>query len=551
MKYLYLLLFSILSGAVYAQQCGTCGNKPKIAMYELDVQVPKPESEGNNASNSWLDLHHITSYANSRLFEINKNCVSFIQALSISDKKEVELQLGTITQPRLPQEGNLSQMGTYRYDYIVTGSVQQQGTSYVVNLQIQNACNRNTIASVSIPFQATSEYKSIGEQAANRLSPLIGKINEYEFNEREENSKVALGNNGLDNRIQIKPKKNKLASGEETEIELTMLDCDGNPLKDREISFSASSVSGFAIKGTTGGKVTPSRVTTDMNGKAKAIFKMGSDNTAIINAHYLFAKPNCSEYAKIGTYPIGGIPVMVEVVYSRDETTTRKTGSYLAMEEVGEIAQVEQTVMNHRTIAYHYPTAGTLKEGFVVKTDKRKSGAITKTEYISESGSYSYVSKANDVVMNVGNDHIQATVLTQEGNKIEAKGVASLKNPSDLYFFKGDENEKPYFIWAVNYPNQFGSDPEDVVGGDVRMEKGEPGVVWQVKKITDPNILYKTEYLLSLDLDAAAEYKKVDENLGGVIKAFESLFTKPGQDSLVDIVGHTSIMVRILSPYAD
>jgi hypothetical protein len=88
-------------------------------------------------------------------------------------------------------------MGTYQYDYIVTGSVQQQGTSYVVNLQIQNACNRNTIASVSIPFQATSEYKSIGEQAANRLSPLIGKINEYEFNEREENmdNKLDKGDN--------------------------------------------------------------------------------------------------------------------------------------------------------------------------------------------------------------------------------------------------------------------------------------------------------------------------------------------------------------------
>ncbi|MGI8601112.1 MAG: hypothetical protein ACR2KB_17800 [Chitinophagaceae bacterium] len=561
MKVIKLILFCAFSLKLQAQKCTNCGLNPNVSTYELNVQVPKPETGSMSDENYiWQQLHRIAAHANVRLFEINKNCIYFVQALSKLSGYEpgtVGLQVGTFEDPRLPPDGDISKLGNYRYDYITTGAVQKQGIGYVVILQLQTACSRKPVASVSIPFEANAatDFGNIGQQAANRLSPLIDKIKEFELKEREENSTVALGNDGLNKRITITPKKKKLAIGEETEIELTMVDCDGQPLKDRDISFAATTLKGFAIKSTTGGKVTPSVVKTDINGKAKAVFKMGSGSSAIINAHYLFTKPNCSEHAKIGSYPIGGTPVMVELYYNQDETKTLKAPSLTGIKNLTEVMEVEQTVMNHRSVFYQYPTASSLKAGFLVSTERSESGTKLKTEFVSESGSYFFKRTANEVLVKPDANWIDGKQVLQEKNEAELRGVASIKYPSDVFFFKGNQYEPAYFSWTVSYPDDLstpGSDLEDMVGADFKIEKGEKGAVWSVNKITDPESPYKTEYIISMKLDAATENKKAREAMKGLFGVdFENLLSAPGQDGLVEAAGERTFIVKILSPYAD
>lgn len=59
-------------------------------------------------------------------------------------------------------------------------------------------------------------------------------------------------------------------------------------------------------------------------------------------------------------------------------------------------------------------------------------------------------------------------------------------------------------MWHVEYPATNGN----IAGSGATIVKGEEGVQWKVNKITDPKSIYKTEYLLSLTLNAADELKK-------------------------------------------
>jgi hypothetical protein len=108
-------------------------------------------------------------------------------------------------------------------------------------------------------------------------------------------------------------------------------------------------------------------------------------------------------------------------------------------------------------------------------------------------------------------------------------------------------------MWNVQYP---GTGPDQIVGGGASITKGEEGVEWIVNRITDPNSLYKTEYLLKLKLDAAEELKKGN-------KAMKELFgfdldkltgiidpTNP-QSDMAGARGVQTITVRILSPYME
>ena len=258
------------------------------------------------------------------------------------------------TFPMLPENSDPPKYG----DYLITGSVIPSGTGYLMHFELQTACSRNKVAAADIPFHPSSDaayMEKIAHQAAAQLSPLTDKITDYSKKQREADNKIAYSNWGSES-ITIKPKKKRLAAGEETEIEITMKDCDGYALGNRQVDFSKSSINGMPIRGTTGGTVTPAVVTTDANGKAKAKFKMGSDKKAMIAAHYLFNRPSGCPDAMIGSYPVNSIPIKVVAEYDIDNDITFAPEVNLGgFQSDGGQEHCYFTRM-YRAVFYHYPS---------------------------------------------------------------------------------------------------------------------------------------------------------------------------------------------------
>lgn len=318
-KIILWLLFIVAFRNSYAQQCGNCKLTPNVAQYDLEVQVPQPELKGEKTKGwlEWLDLFWLARHANSYLFQNNSNCIRFKigpdQDANADGTQDI-YQVGA-SYTHLPHQ-------SYKEGYITTGYVKKSGDGYVMHMEVQSACNRKTVAFTDVPFPPNSISKiaeDIAQQAAKQLMPLVDKIKEFELKERKENKDFALGGSGRE-LIKIVPASKQLATGQQTEIDITLLDCDGYPLAGREIVFTQGEVGGMKIAGTIGGTVTPSKIRTDANGKAKAKFTMtaGSGKPAIINAHTLTRTPNNCEDALTGSKKMDALPAFkITVTYSK------------------------------------------------------------------------------------------------------------------------------------------------------------------------------------------------------------------------------------------
>jgi hypothetical protein len=116
---------------------------------------------------------------------------------------------------------------------------------------------------------------------------------------------------------------------------------------------------------------------------------MGSGKSAIIDAHHVYQKPYGCEGVKLGSTPIGGIPIKVEVSYVQNETKTIKRATLPDIKIKGG-EETEQYIMFHNAVLYHYPSPSSLKEGFLVKAKNEDPDPGSKTEYVLESGYYSF-----------------------------------------------------------------------------------------------------------------------------------------------------------------
>ena len=559
-------LLVVFSSACFSQQCGNCKQTPSVANYDLDIQVPKPDNNNlkDNQWLEWLQLFWLSKHANATLFQNNKHCIRFTQPVdaSISSEsfttqdgievppllEESEMIKVGETYTNLPPSGDVSRFG----NYLTTGYVKKSGDGYVMHVEIQTACSRKTVASANVPFQHSASGQNsinIGQQAAVQLSPLLEKIKQFELKEREENKKAAL-EGGTEDAITIKPKKKNLVAGEQTEIEITMKDCDGEPLAGKEIVFTKASLNGIPISaGTTGGTVTPSTVTTDAAGKAKASFKMGIGKSAIIDAHHIYEKPYGCEYVKLGSTPIGSIPIKVEMSYIQNETRWIKRATLPGIKIKGGL-ETEQYVMFHNAVIYHYPSASNIKKGYLVMAEKEDPEPGSKTEYVLETGYYDFIKKVEDAKIMGMAGNIEMVQAVEKGSQTKIEGLASLSHHSEIMFTTGNSYEPASFMWNVQYP----ATGEDIAGGGALIIKGQEGVQWIINKITDPNSPYKTEYLLKLKLDAAEELKKGNKamkglfgtDLDGLTGAIDP--TNP-KSNMAGASGSQTITVRILSPY--
>ena len=287
MKYFIFTASAILlfNSLVAQNECGNCKFKPHVAQYDLDMQVPQPVSNGevNDARREWKELQWYGKKANELLFKKNQTCVRFIQALSVDNTLIVGQNYTNVPSPGMDMS-----KGIYRTDYLTTGYIKQSGDGYVMHIQVQTACSRETVASATVPFKVSltsDNTEIIAQQAVDQLSPLNEKIKKFEVDAKQKDKKLSILQTNWEG-IKISPRKSILTAGESTDLAIEAKDCDGVPLQGIEISFKESDSKDFKTHNTVGGNVMPSKVTTDANGKATARFtlKAGSKE-ALIKAH--------------------------------------------------------------------------------------------------------------------------------------------------------------------------------------------------------------------------------------------------------------------------
>lgn len=523
-----------LAGTAVAQQCSNCKFLPSVTMFDLDVQTPD-ESEDTKSA-----LMSFARYALNKVYEDNKKCIQFSGA---PRPLEGEAQL-------LPLEKN-----PVFATYLITGYIKKEGSDYKINIQLQTSCSRKPVAAGEQTFQLPGDTNAIQDkvaQAAEGLSDLSEKIKQFELNQRKQNKKVAL-EGGFGEAITIKPQKNILVAGEQTNIEITLKDCDGQPLAEKEIIFTEGTLNDKIVSpGTKGGIVTPAKVVTDAGGKAKATFKMGSGKSALISAHHVYESPYGCKGVKLGSAPINNIPIKVEISYFENITQTLKRATLPGIEIDGG-DETEITTAAHTSVFYHYPSPSALKQGFIIYVDNEDGDEDSKTEYITDDGYLEYQKKISKAEVK---GKVKSVTLVQATEEGESQQFTALpKFPSSVSLTKRRGFDSAQFTWDAVYLAKSKGEEFEVISV-MTINEAEEGVKWITNKITDPKSPYKTEYLISLTVNAAEELKKgnkaMKDWLGADLNDMANILdpTKPKRD-IATATGSKTITVRILSPYSE
>ena len=162
--------------------------------------------------------------------------------------------------------GNLSfpSAGDSSFDYLIRGSI-DQGTSggYVVNLILETGRTHEQLKTVSTNFSIGFDPHAVAVAAAQQIGPAFNAMMDFEKNKRATGEPYAIAPS-----IEIKPSKTVLDFKEVTSVHITMTDCDGAPLKNRMIAFTAQ-----------GGTLDQTSVRTDNQGTADILFTAGSTPT--------------------------------------------------------------------------------------------------------------------------------------------------------------------------------------------------------------------------------------------------------------------------------
>jgi hypothetical protein len=216
--------------------------------------------------------------------------------LDFFDGNEVK-QPGDIFSDGEVPKVNIQDDGPYHLgEYLITGSVVGSGGTLLVTVNVETSISRKIIKSIKI-MSDTNSCQNLPERIEAALGSLEMCIKTYETNERENNMNIAFGqpithSTEAGELLLVKPKKTKLQMGEETEVEIILKDCDGYPLKNRTVSFTGEMYDSLWRAGTYGGTITPQKVTTNAQGKAKVTFKAGRQYSfAAIVAHYSYEQP--------------------------------------------------------------------------------------------------------------------------------------------------------------------------------------------------------------------------------------------------------------------
>ncbi|HEX2627604.1 MAG TPA: hypothetical protein VHM26_01285 [Chitinophagaceae bacterium] len=517
-----LSLILIIITAAAQSSCDKCLFL-RGSLFDADVKVSKPS--GDALAWEYTQLSWPAKFANTYIFnnDPSRSCWLFIDAGFLNGKAT------TADQPA--PAGDMT--GTTKFlseelSYLVTSTVTGTGDNSRMVMELQTACDRKTIARSEVAFSWKDKpgaLQKAGEQAAAQLMPLRDKVMEYARNLRETDTRYMLGGHGRE--IKIKPAKTKLGVGEVTDVEIQVIDCDGYLLKNREVSFTRGSINGFPVNGTEGGIVTPSRVTTDDQGKAKVKFKLTrADGTATIYAHFSGLNPSGCPDVVFGSAPIGNIPVQIELSYMYHSSQ--------AINADINVLHQKQTQLNLQNSGYKrhnihllYYAKQPLKNEFSLSIPAKEGETPVKVKYLRDEGVYYTRDDAtgNLSTLAIGNTFTGASAAgrLRTGNSDSSKHT----------YIKLDWNETDLAELQLefSYVPKGGGYLNDPMP-DTYFFRSSKGAGFVKNKITDKNSPYKSEYLITLNrVD-----KLSDPNALGTVMVYGGEISE-------------EIRLRILTPY--
>jgi len=271
MKKLYLIIPALVLSLQFSgySQCEDCDTRT-VAQYDLKVTVtpPAPGSSGEIAT--FCKLLSLTG-ALAGYFSTGDpdiGCISY-----------------TLINPMFPADSSnylykaqsqLDPPGSSGYDYCLWGNVSGSSGGYYAEVTLAVGKTQLPLKVAGASFGDDFDPAAVASQLGAQLISLYVNIMDYERDKRDGGEPYAMAPE-----ITMKPDKFKLDFNESTGIQITVLDCDGEPLKNRQISLSAE-----------GGTIDSEQVTTDDQGKSFVLFTAGTQpEIGMVQAEFEFTTP--------------------------------------------------------------------------------------------------------------------------------------------------------------------------------------------------------------------------------------------------------------------
>jgi hypothetical protein len=233
-----------------------------------------PVSEQLKAFREWTNLYYIAGgIRNYVQKDPTADCFHRLDAAFFTEPDRINTTIKSgIGHPNIPPATGSVASGNYIIYGVVTGG----GSNYNLQLKLETAKTRELVKELNIPFTAGFDPITTGYNAASGFAPLYNTCLDFEKKKRDGGEPFAIKPT-----MKVIPEKAKLNPGESTNVEFTLTDCDGVPLKDRTIELLADA-----------GSFNASTLTTDESGKCSARYTAGiMQGTVQVDGRFTFRHP--------------------------------------------------------------------------------------------------------------------------------------------------------------------------------------------------------------------------------------------------------------------
>ena len=269
------LIYIFLTIIVYSNQilpqgweCQECP-KRDLAFFTFDVwqkEAPPPGSGLDQAD--WLQMFMVADGVLDALFndDPSKDCIDVYdgQMVLINEIDMGDYSVGGTSSSYFHPGRDMSS----EIQYLVSGSI-EKGTSdgvYTIKVFVETNETAERIVEATANYDFSISGGQNGKNLGQQLMPLMQHIRDFEKRKRDQESDVAIDPDGKGAEKEILFEKEKLKGGESTKVEIKIIDCDGVPLKDMDVSLTAE-----------GGSFNPEKVKTDGDGKAESKYTADCD----------------------------------------------------------------------------------------------------------------------------------------------------------------------------------------------------------------------------------------------------------------------------------
>jgi len=286
---IWLTLCVALPSEAHGQSCDPCNErwKRRVFLYDCDVRVPRPTEPGQVGA--WLHLFFASGGIHSALMNNDRttNCITpFDGALYPNGDKPVDtLTFGT-GHTNLPPSGAVGSG-----DYILWGRIDSSGSGYRLEVILESAITREGVATgTAFLSDARDAMDRAAQTYTQAIAPINSTIHQWEVQKRNSDPTIAIGvtNEGFT----LTPLKQSVSPGEEFDVELRLVDCDGVPLRQRTILLTESQFKGARLNGSVNGTFVSPNGVTDDNGVLRVRFVAGlQQGPAVLRAYFVYKNP--------------------------------------------------------------------------------------------------------------------------------------------------------------------------------------------------------------------------------------------------------------------